>query len=103
VPLVRTGDIYTAISVACITRPMSARDRQDFLPLGPENRVTFQPGQDKANCLVQIVNDRQPEAQEEFELILEQPDNIQLGLINRARVIIQAPQEGTLDKKSFFF
>ena len=94
VPLTRTGDTYAPVSVACITRPMSARDREDFMPLTLSNRITFPPGQDKAMCEVQIVDDRVPEGQEEFELILEQPtNNIQLGVINRARVIIQEPSE----------
>ncbi|OQV15527.1 Extracellular matrix protein FRAS1 [Hypsibius exemplaris] len=91
VTLVRTGDIQTLISVACVTRPMSARDRADFIPLGLENRITFYPGQDRAVCNVEIVSDRQPEPQEELELLLEQPEGIQLGVINRARIIIQEP------------
>ena len=94
VAIVRTGDLDTPVSVACLTRPMSARDHEDFSPLGMGNRVTFQPGQDRATCNVRIIDDRQPEGQEEFELILEQPDGSQLGVINRARVIIQEPHVG---------
>lgn len=90
VPLIRTGDVFTAATVVCVTRPNTARDRQDFIPLGPSNRVTFQPGQDRATCDVQIVDDGAQEDEEDFEVILQQPSpNAQLGVLNRAKVIIQ--------------
>ncbi|XP_059478659.1 extracellular matrix organizing protein FRAS1-like [Neocloeon triangulifer] len=75
VVIARHGDTRTKASVKCFTRHRSAKPNEDFVdrPRSEESRVFFNPGQERTNCTVILLDDAVFEGEEEFILGLADP------------------------------
>ncbi|XP_013794564.2 extracellular matrix protein FRAS1-like [Limulus polyphemus] len=72
VPVVRTGDLSSKLSVLCYTLQKTAYVREDFeeRPKSDLSKITFFPGEKSKNCVVSIVDDARFEDSEYFLLKL---------------------------------
>ncbi|GFO33130.1 extracellular matrix protein fras1-like [Plakobranchus ocellatus] len=93
--ILRQGDITLEASVVCYTRQGSAQVMLDFeeRPLFNVSRIMFAPGEDSKPCVVNIVDDEEFEADEEFLLRLISPVGpgqvgARLGEIDAASVTV---------------
>ena len=74
--LVRSGDLSQRSAVRCYTRQMTARAGVDYYERSnsDDDIVTFEAGERTQECRVAIVDDSLYEGNEEFRLVLGQPE-----------------------------
>ncbi|XP_036384589.1 extracellular matrix protein FRAS1-like [Megalops cyprinoides] len=103
-PIQRKGDTSSTVSVLCHTVPKSATGSSlqspgsgsDFATreVGEESRVVLGPGMSEAACDVRLLDDREYEQAEEFELILSHvSNNARLGDVTVTKVVIDGPND----------
>ena len=102
--VIREGaDLSQPSSVICSTEamsPVSATPNEDYVHMS--DRVNFAPGQRRAVCSVQIIDDSYYEGNESFHLVLSQPTGATVGHPGRSTVtIFDTDSEGLSGQNNF--
>lgn len=103
-PVERKGDSSIVVSAVCYTVPKSAKGSSLFAlepgsdyksrGMSNENRIVFGPGVVMTTCDVTLIDDREYEEEEEFEIaLIDASDNARLGSIASAKVVIEGPND----------
>lgn len=87
ITVVRTGETDQAVSIDYATSDDYARETLDYV--ATSGTLTFEPGETSKTFTVAIQNDGLPEISESLDLILNNPDSIELGAKNTARLFIE--------------
>lgn len=103
-PIVRSGDLSSDLTVICFTEDDTASSNVDYIPRNMNafnlNTVHIASGQMYGFCDIELIDDDLHEVKnEQFKAILASPSNgVQLGVKKEAKVIIIGPNDGKIIK-----